>query len=240
MKNKSFIIALVFAVVASLCFSMVAYGGDTPIIPIPGGGGTSSTGSSSSSDSSSDWETPTESLSVSTTVARISITKCTFSTIAAKTYTGKAIKPVPTVKYKGTKLTKDKHFTLKYSANKKVGTATVTVTGKGKYTGTKKLTFKINPKGTTVTKVTSPKKKQLKVTWKKQTTQATGYNLRYSTSSGFKNADTVTVKSNKTTVRTIKKLKSNKKYYVSIRTYKTVNGKKYYSTWSKAKSIKVK
>ena len=239
MKTKSILIALVFAIVASLCFSTVAYGGSTPIIPLPGDLNTSN--NSSENSSGSDWETPDESITASsTTKARISITKCTFSTISSRTYTGKEIKPTPTVKYKGTRLTKGTHYTLKYSANKKVGTATVTVTGKGKYTGTKKLTFKIKPKGTTVSKVTSPKKKQLKVTWKKQTTQTTGYNLRYSTSSGFKNADTVTIKSNKTTVRTIKKLKSNKKYYVSIRTYKTVNGKKYYSSWSKAKSIKVK
>ena len=102
------------------------------------------------------------------------------------------------------------------------------------------MTFKINPKGTSISKATSPKKKQLKVTWKKQTTQTTGYQIQYSTSSKFKNAKTVTVKKNKTTKTTVKKLKAKKKYYVRIRTYKTVGKKKYCSSWSKAKAVKTK
>ena len=70
--------------------------------------------------------------------------------------------------------------------------------------------------------------------------------LEYSTSSKFskKTTKSVTVSKNKTTVKTIKKLKANKKYYVRIRTYKVVkeNGKseKIYSGWSKVKSVKVK
>ena len=47
-------------------------------------------------------------------------------------------------------------------------------------------------------------------------------------------------KSPKTTKKVIKKLKSKKRYYVQIRTYKTVGGQYYYSTWSKSKSVKVK
>jgi len=50
----------------------------------------------------------------------------------------------------------------------------------------------------------------------------------------------VKVKKNKTTSSTVKKLKAKKKYYVRIRTYKKVNGKTYYSGWSKVKNVKTK
>ena len=79
--------------------------------------------------------------------------------------------------------------------------------------------------------------------WNKQTT-VTGYQIQYSTSSNFSNAKTVKVTKNSTTSKTLTGLKSGKKYYVKIRTYKTlkVNGKSktVYSLWSKATSVKVK
>ena len=101
---------------------------------------------------------------------------------------------------------------------------------------------KLVPSATTFIKVTSPKKKQIKLTWKKQTKNTTGYEIQYSTNKKFakKSTKTVTVKKNKTTKATIKKLKSNKKYFVRIRTYKQVGKKKYYSFWSKSKTVKVK
>ena len=174
------------------------------------------------------------------TVAAKKITSATLSK-TAYTYDGKAKKPTVTVKYDKTVLKKDKDYTVTYAKGRKnVGAYKVTVQGKGNYTGTKVLTFKINPKGTSVSKVTTPKKRQLKVYWKMQATQTTGYQIQYSTSSKFKNAKTVTVKKNKTTKTTVKKLKAKKKYYVRIRTYKTVGKKKYCSSWSKAKAVKTK
>ena len=72
------------------------------------------------------------------------ISKASVSGInASYTYTGSAIKPTPTVKYGSTTLKKDIDYTLKYSANTKVGTATIAITGKGTYAGTKKVTFKV-------------------------------------------------------------------------------------------------
>ena len=83
-------------------------------------------------------------------------------------------------------------------------------------------------------------KKKITVTWKKQTTQTTGYQIQYGTSSNFKNAKTVTVSKNSTTKKTITGLKNGKKYYVRVRTYKTVKtghkSTKYYSAWSKSKN----
>jgi hypothetical protein len=101
------------------------------------------------------------------------------------------------------------------------------------------------PKKTSIAKLSSPKKKQIKVTWKKKT-GVNGYQIQVSTSSKFKKSVTksYTIKSEKTTSKLIKSLKSKKKYYVRIRTYKTatVNGKKItkYSAWSAKKPIKVK
>ena len=98
------------------------------------------------------------------------------------------------------------------------------------------------PKNNKKVKVASAKagKKSVKVTWKK-VKGIKGYQIQYSTNKKFKKGNkTITVKSTKSTSATIKKLKSKKKYYVRMRTYKVVNGKKVYSAWSKAKSVKVK
>ena len=158
----------------------------------------------------------------------------------AYVYTGKAIKPAVTVKDAAGKVIDKANYTVTYSNNKKVGLATVKIVFKGDYTGTKKLTFKINPKATSVSKLTAGKK-QLTVTWKRQKAQTPYYQIQYSTDKNFKkNVKTVKIKKNATVKKTIKKLKSNKTYYVRVRTYKTVNKKTYYSTWSKAKKVKVK
>ena len=105
----------------------------------------------------------------------------------------------------------------------------------------KKATIHYNsPYPTSISKLTGGKK-AFTVKWKKQTKNTTGYEIQYSTSSSFKSGNkTVTVSKNSTTSKTVKKLKAKKKYYVRIRTYKNVNGKKYYSAWSAKKSITTK
>ena len=98
----------------------------------------------------------------------------------------------------------------------------------------------IAPKGTSISKLTAGKK-QFKATWKKQTSQTSGYEVQYSTNSKFKSGNKkVKIKKNKTTSTTVKKLKAKKKYYVRVRTFKTVNGKKIYSDWSKSKKVTTK
>ena len=90
---------------------------------------------------------------------------------------------------------------------------------------------------TTITSVKA-ENKTIKVKWKKRA-NITGYQIQVATDKKFKkNAKTVVVKKQKTTTATIKKLKSKKKYYVRIRTYKITNNKKMYSPWSKVKSTK--
>ena len=163
----------------------------------------------------------------------------------AYTYNGKVQKPSVTVKdSKGKALKNGTDYKISYPKGmKNVGKYTVKVTLKGNYSGSKSMTYNINPKGTSVSKVTAAKK-GFKVTWKKQTTQTTAYQMQYSTSSKFKSAKTVTISKNKTTSKSVGKLSAKKKYYVRVRTYKTVKigGKsvKLYSGWSKAKSVTTK
>ncbi len=83
-------------------------------------------------------------------------------------------------------------------------------------------------------------KKAIALTWAK-VKGVKGYEIQLATDKKFKkNKKTVTIKKQKTTKKTVKKLKAKKKYFVRIRTYKTVNGKKVYSSWSKAKKVKTK
>lgn len=123
-----------------------------------------------------------------------------------------------------------------------VGKATITITSKAtkNYKATtKKVTVTVNPAKVKLTGVKNYKGKKLKAYWKKNT-KGTGYQVQYSTSSKFKSAKTVTVKGYKSTSKTITKLTKNKKYYVRVRTYKTVSKVNYYSGWSNTKSITIK
>ena len=94
------------------------------------------------------------------------------------------------------------------------------------------------PSPTKITGLTAGKK-QFKVKWKK-ISGIKGYQVQYSTSAKFKGAKTSTIAKANVTALTVKSLKSKKKYYVRVRTYKVANGKKLYSKWTAAKSVKVK
>jgi len=142
------------------------------------------------------------------------------------------------VKYNGKKLVKGADYTVKYAKNKAVGAATVTVTGIGKYGESVSKTFNINPRAVALTKLTAGQQ-QLTVTWKKGK-DITGYEVQYGLKKSFAGAKTVTIKKAGTVKTVLKKLTAGKTYYVRIRAYKTVKGKKYYSAWSKVKDAKVK
>ena len=168
------------------------------------------------------------------------ISKAIVTGIKNKKYTGNEIKQTITVKYGNTILKEGTDYKISYKNNKYVGTAKITIKGKGNYIGTINKTFKINPKGTSIKKLTAGKK-IFKATWKTQKTQTTGYQIQYSTKKSFSSGNKkITINKNKTKSTTIKNLKGKKKYYVKIRTYKTINGQKYYSSWSNVKSVKTK
>ena len=95
------------------------------------------------------------------------------------------------------------------------------------------------PKSTSIKKAKGSKK-AVALEWKK-VSGVKGYQVQVATDKKFKkNKKTVNIKKQKTTKTTVKKLKAKKKYYVRVRTYKIVNGKKVYSSWSKVKSVKTK
>ena len=162
------------------------------------------------------------------------------------TYNGKVRTPKVIVKDRtGKTLVKNTDYTVSYAKGRKyVGKYAVKITFKGKYSGTKTLYFTIKPKATSISSLKAGSKK-FTVKWKKQATQTTGYQVQVATNKKFKkNKKTVTIKKQKTTKTTVKKLKAKKKYYVRVRTYKTVkiNGKsiRIYSGWSKAKTVTTK
>ena len=166
------------------------------------------------------------------------ITKATVSGISTKLFTGKAITQNVTVKVGNTVLKNGTDYTVSYSNNKKVGKATVKITGKGKYGGVITKTFKINPAKQEIQKLTA-KSKAFFVDWA-QKGSATGYEIQYATNSKFTSAKKVTITNNKTDKTTVSKLSANKKYYVRVRSYTTVGGTKYYGAWSAVKNVTTK
>ena len=166
----------------------------------------------------------------------------------SKAYTGKAVKcGVKSVKLKvdgqTVTLVQGTDYTVSYSNNKAIGTATVTITGTGSYSGSVAKTFTIKPAKVTLKSVKAGKKgsKKLTVKW---TTTAAGkksgvkYQVAYK-KKGAKGWSYKTV-SAKTYSKVLKKLKKGKKYQVKVRAYKKVSGVTYYSAWSKTKAVKVK
>jgi len=164
--------------------------------------------------------------------------KATVSGISTKAFTGKNITQSITVKYNGKTLKKGTDYTVSYSNNKSIGTATVKIAGKGSYTGTITKTFKINPAKQEIQKLKA-KSKAFFVDWA-QKGSATGYEIQYATNSKFTSAKKVTITNNKTDKATVSKLSGKKKYYVRVRSYTTVKGTKYYGAWSASKSVTTK
>ena len=258
------------------------------------------------------------------------IKNTTISNIEDQQYTGSNIRPNILVKDGNFILKNQIDYTISYINNQNIGEATITITGKGNYIGTKTATFKIIPTQVKGLKENFQKEKTITLQWSKKGGDVTGYKIYKSNSKtknfeyvgkttntnyiikklskgttykfriiAYKTVDKkdyeskvtelltttqapttkiikistknkkVTIKWNKVSsstgykiymsknkkkgyskVKNITKksivgytkggLKKNKTYYFKIRTYRTVNGKKVYSEWSKSKSIKVK
>ena len=122
-----------------------------------------------------------------------------------------------------------------------LGKAIITITAEGSNykTATKKVPIVVNPTMTCITGLTSPKAGQVLVTYKKNTI-GTGYQIQLSLNKDFAPSVNAWVTSNTTLTRKIGSLKKGQKYYVRIRTYKLVNGVKYYSKWSAIKAVRIK
>ncbi|MBC6679400.1 fibronectin type III domain-containing protein [Zhenpiania hominis] len=191
---------------------------------------------------------PTENLGIKeaetpTTPTKTSIRNATITGVPSKAsaYTGKRKKPNVKVVLGAKTLRNGTDYKVTYSNNLRPGRATITVTGIGNYTDTKKAYFNISPKKASMKKTKVKKNRRLTVTWKRQT-MATGYQVVVGTNRATtKNRKVINVTRNKTTSKTFKKLKRGKRYYVKVRAYKKINGKKVYGAYSKVKkSAKIK
>lgn len=132
-------------------------------------------------------------------------------------YTGKAVKPSVTVKDGSKTLKKNTDYTVSYANNTKAGKATVTVKGKGNYTGSKKVNFQII-KNVSGVKAASAGYDSVKVSWEK-VTGVTGYKVYRADSKNGKYKCVKTVKGEKTTSYKDKKLTAGKTYYYQVKPY---------------------
>lgn len=153
-------------------------------------------------------------------------------------YSGKPVAPRVQVMRNNQALFNRRDYTVSYSKNVAVGRATYTVKGTGTYSGQFTGHFNIVPKGTSVRKLKSGKK-CMTVSWKKYRAQTSGYQIQYGHKASMKKSTITTIAGNNHTSKKIKNLKKKTRYYVRIRTYKTVGKQRYYSNWSSVKTKKI-
>ena len=154
-------------------------------------------------------------------------------------YSGKIRKPSLKLSYKGIPLKAGTDYTVSKATAKNVGTGTVEITGKGNFSEKRTVTYRIVPKTPSITKTKALRGKKIYVRWKTKKNQVSGYQVAYSVRKSFKSGKVMKV-GKKSVKKTFKVKKAKKKSYVRVRTYKTVKGKKIYSSWSKAKVLKTK
>lgn len=158
-------------------------------------------------------------------------------------YNGKVQTPSVTVKDGTKKLVNKTDYTITYASGRKnAGVYTIKVKLKGNYSGSKKISYKINPKGTSISKL-SKSQKAFTVTWKKQSKKMAskyigGYQIQYSRNKSFKSGNTtVGIAGYKKASRKVSGLKAKTKYYVRVRTYMKVGKSTLYSPWSSVKAV---
>ena len=166
----------------------------------------------------------------SVTTAKYDIAKAKVAGIKNKSFTGRNITQSITVTYSGKTLKNGTDYIVKYSCNKNIGTAKVAVTGKGSYGGVITKSFVITPAKQTIQKL-MPVKKGFYIDYA-QKGSATGYVISYAENISFSDAKTVKVTSNKTDKKTVTNLKSQKTYFVRVRSYTATGNKTYFGQWS--------
>ena len=127
-------------------------------------------------------------------------------------------------------------------AAKFTGSARITIRSSataGYNAATKSITVTVNPAGTTLMTTKNLSGRKAQITWKKNR-YVTGYEIQYSVNKNFRSGSKKTVAGVSKTKYTLTKLQKNKTYYVRIRTYKKSGTKKYYSSWSKVKAVRIR
>ncbi len=158
-------------------------------------------------------------------------------TIGKKAFTGKKIKPSPSVSYGVRKLKRGADYTVSYSKNKAVGTAKLTIRGTGNYTGTKSVTFPIVPKAPSGLRVNKTGGKTATLRWKK-VKGATGYVLYRSNKKNGRYKKIKMLKKGKLISYRNKLPKSGKKFYFYVQSVRKIKGKTYVSKKSRIVSIR--
>ena len=172
------------------------------------------------------------------TVKPASLAKATVTGIVSKVYTGKALTQVPVVKLGEKTLKLNTDYYLAYKNNINPGRATIAVKGKGNYNNVAVKYFAVKPKPSWIDKLTTPKTKQIKITWGKRT-QISGYQLEISTKKDFSSSKmTKNIYDPAKLSMTVTVAKAKTTYYVRIRTFKKASGKTYFSSWSAVKTVK--
>lgn len=164
-------------------------------------------------------------------VTGLSVSKDTYN------YTGSAINPSVTITDSKSKKISSSNYTLTYSNNKNVGTASIKITMKGNYSGSQSVTFKIVPTKPVISSVTA-KSTSATVKWQKQTAQVDSFKLQYSTDKTFASGvKTINISDKNTTSKSVSGLTAGKTYYFRLSAVKKVNDKSYTAT-SSVKSVK--
>ena len=137
-------------------------------------------------------------------------------------------------------------YTVSYPKGRRnVGEYSVRVTLKGDYSGKKTVTYTIVPKGTRI-KSLKGAEKAVRVRWARQSAKMSsavisGYQIQVSSDPEFrKNKRTVTVRGYRNTSDRIGWLAPHRKYYVRVRTYRTVGEKRFCSAWSRAGKVRTR
>ena len=168
-----------------------------------------------------------------------SIAPAVITPVANQPYTGSSITPAVNVAYNGITLKQNVDYVVSYSNNKNIGKATLKITGKGEYRGSRTTTFNIVPKTVTGLKAKKRSTNYITLSWSKNTS-GTGYQIYRSTSLNGTYKKIKTITKNKTTSYKNTKLTAGQCYYYKVRSYKKVGSTTYYGAFSTIKTIYTK
>lgn len=164
---------------------------------------------------------------VAFTILRRSINHGTASTIDTQIYTGKDVYPTVEMTDDGTVLAEGKDYTLMYKNNRRAGTASMVVAGKGNYTSTKTIPFAIRPCNAASAAVLGVSKTSASITWTGEGV-VTGYEIYRMTAGGKWQL----VGGTKATNYMDEKLSADTAYSYKIRSYVVEDGETYYGEFS--------
>ena len=170
-------------------------------------------------------------------IRRTWYTKARKVNINAKVYGKALLKYSSSNKY--VKVDKNGRITI---AARFTGSAKITIRSSataGYNAATKSITVTVSPAGTSLTTAKNLSGRKAQITWKKNR-YVSGYEIQYSVNKNFRSGSKKTVSRASTTKYTLTKLQKNKTYYVRIRTCKKSGAKKYYSSWSKVKAVRIR